>query len=105
LALSKIAIERYKGSGFGQTFGLLFDSDPNKYLSDAATLELITKNYATQIRNFKIAKQRVQSSELEIADKQKMREKQQSALSADIKAANSALKKAESLLSSLKAER
>jgi len=104
LALSKIAIERYKGSGFGQTFGLLFNSDPKEYLSDAATLELITKNYATQIRNFKIAKQKVQSSELEIADKQKMLEKQQSALSADIKAANSALKKAESLLSSLKAE-
>jgi cell wall-associated NlpC family hydrolase len=102
--LSKIAIDRYKSSGFGQSIELLFDSDPKKYLEDAATLEVLIKNYETQIRQFKTAKQRVQSSELEIADRQAQLIRQQSVLAKDLKDANLALKKAESLLGKLKAE-
>ena len=38
-SLGAIAIEQYKSGGFGQSFELLFSSDPTLYLSSAGALE------------------------------------------------------------------
>jgi len=45
--MAKIAIESYKGNGFGNSIELLFSTDPKRYLSDAAAMDVISKIFKT----------------------------------------------------------
>ena len=100
--LAKIAINQYKSDGFGKGFGLLFSGDPSSYLSDASTLDLLGRNYSKTLRDFASAKQRVQATQLVVADRTSLLQEQQKKLNIEIGAAKSALAKAEKILSSLK---
>jgi cell wall-associated NlpC family hydrolase len=104
--LAKIAISEFQGSGFGGTFELLFSSDPTKYLSDASVLDSLSKGYSKQFREFAATKQRVQATQLVIADRTSLLIAEQKRLNRQVQEAKSALIKAEKLLKSLaKADR
>ena len=104
--LAKIAISEFQGSGFGGTFELLFSSDPTKYLSDASVLGSLSKGYSKQLREFAATKQRVQATQLVIADRTLLIIAQEKRLNRQVLEAKSALLKAEKLLKSLaKADR
>ena len=91
-SLGAIAVEQYKSGGFGQSFQLLFSSDPTLYLSSAGSLDAITRRKSTQLRKFEAAQQRLNAAQKKLAA--------QSAL------AKRKLAEAEKLLSKLsKAER
>lgn len=100
--LAKIAINQYESDGFGKGFGLLFSGNPSRYLSDASTLDMLGKSYAKSQRDFASAKQRVQASQLVVADRTSLLQVQQKRLIIEVGAAKSALVKAEKILSSLK---
>lgn len=100
--LAKIAINQYKSDGFGKGFGLLFSGDPSRYLSDASTIDMLSKSYAISLRDFASAKQRVQASQLVVADRTSLLQVQQKRLIIEVGAAKSALANAEKILSSLK---
>ncbi|MCF8552807.1 MAG: C40 family peptidase [Candidatus Planktophila sp.] len=104
--LAKIAISEYQGSGFGRTFELLFSSDPTQYLSDASVLDGVSKGYAKQLREFAATKQRVQATQLVLADRTSQLIAEKKRLDREINEAKAALVKAEKLLKSLsKADR
>jgi cell wall-associated NlpC family hydrolase len=102
--MAKIAIENYKGNGFGQSMELLFSSDPKRYLSDAAIMEVLSKRYSKQLREFKTSQQQVQSSQILISDKLALVKAEQFKLNTQVMAAKIALAKAEKVLKSLKSE-
>ena len=94
-SLGTIAIEQYKSGGFGQSFELLFTSDPSLYLSSAGALDAITRRKAAQLRKFETAQQRLNATSLTVNDKLAL-----------VAAAQKKLAEAEKLLSKLtKAER
>lgn len=104
--LAKIAISTYQGSGFGGTFELLFSSDPTKYLSDASVLDSLSKRYSKQLREFAATKQRVQATQLVLADRTSLLIAEKKRLNRQVMEAKTALLKAEKLLKSLaKADR
>jgi cell wall-associated NlpC family hydrolase len=104
--LAKIAISTYQGSGFGGTFELLFSSDPTKYLSDASVLDSLSKGYSKQLREFAATKQRVQATQLVLADRTSLLIAEEKRLNRQVMEAKTALLKAEKLLKSLaKADR
>ena len=104
--LAKIAISTYQGSGFGGTFELLFSSDPTKYLSDASVLDSLSKGYLKQLREFAATKQRVQATQLVLADRTSLLIAEKKRLNRQVMEAKTALLKAEKLLKSLaKADR
>ena len=104
--LAKIAISTYQGSGFGGTFELLFSSDPTKYLSDASVLDNLSKGYSKQLREFAATKQRVQATQLVLADRTSLLIAEKKRLNRQVMEAKTALLKAEKLLKSLaKADR
>ena len=104
--LAKIAISTYQGSGFGGTFELLFSSDPTKYLSDASVLDSLSKGYSKQLREFAATKQRVQATQLVLADRTSLLIAEKKRLNRQVMEAKTALFKAEKLLKSLaKADR
>lgn len=104
--LAKIAISTYQGSGFGGTFELLFSSDPTKYLSDASVLDSLSKGYSKQLREFAATKQRVQATQLVLADRTLLLIAEKKRLNRQVMEAKTALLKAEKLLKSLaKADR
>ncbi len=104
--LAKIAISEFQGSGFGGTFELLFSSDPTKYLSDASVLSSLSKGYSKQLREFTATKQRVQATQLVIADRTSLLVAEEKRLNRQVVEAKSALSSAEKLLKSLaKADR
>ena len=104
--LAKIAISEFQGSGFGGTFELLFSSDPTKYLSDASVLDRLSKGYSKQLREFAATKQRVQATQLVIADRTSLLIAEEKRLNSQVMEAKSALLKAQKLLKSLaKADR
>jgi peptidoglycan DL-endopeptidase CwlO len=104
--LAKIAISEYQGSGFGGAFELLFSSDPTQYLSDASVLDGVNKGYSRQLREFAATKQRVQATQLVLADRTTLLLAQKKRLNQQVTQAKSALLKAEKLLKSLaKADR
>ncbi|ASY28091.1 cell wall hydrolase [Candidatus Planktophila limnetica] len=104
--LAKIAISEFQGSGFGGTFELLFSSDPTKYLSDASVLDSLSKGYSKQLREFETTKQKVQATQLVIADRTSLLIAEEKRLNRQVLEAKSALLKAEKLLKSLaKADR
>jgi cell wall-associated NlpC family hydrolase len=102
--LAKIAIQNYQGTGFGSGLELLLNADPQKYLSDAALLDVIGSRYATEIRKYATAKQRVESSQLVIADRVALLKAEKTKLNKEVTAAKAALDKATKILNSLKKE-
>jgi len=104
--LAKIAISEYQGSGFGKSFELLFSSDPTQYLSDASVLDGVSKGYSKQLREYAATKQRVQATQLVLADRTALLLAEQKRLNQQVAEAKTALLKAEKLLKSLaKADR
>jgi peptidoglycan DL-endopeptidase CwlO len=105
-SLGTIAIEQYKSGGFGQSFELLFSSDPTLYLSSAGSLEAITRRKSAQLRKFEAAQQRLNATTLTVNDKIALVAAAQKKLAAQSAIALSKLAEAEKLLSKLtKAER
>jgi cell wall-associated NlpC family hydrolase len=105
-SLGTIAIEQYKSGGFGQSFELLFSSDPTLYLSSAGSLEAITRRKSAQLRKFEAAQQRLNATTLTVNDKIVLVAAAQKKLAAQSAIARSKLAEAEKLLSKLsKAER
>ena len=68
-SLSSIAIEQYKSGGFGDSFQLLFSTDPALYLSSAGALDAITRGKSTKIKKFAAAQQRLNATTLTVNDK------------------------------------
>ena len=105
-SLGTIAIEQYKSGGFGQSFELLFSSDPTLYLSSAGSLDAITRRKSAQLRKFEAAQQRLNATTLTVNDKIALVAAEQKKLAAQSALAQSKLIEAEKLLSKLsKAER
>jgi cell wall-associated NlpC family hydrolase len=105
-SLGSIAIEQYKSGGFGQSFELLFSSDPTLYLSSAGSLDAITRRKSAQLRKFEAAQQRLKATTLTVNDKIALVAAAQKKLAAQSAIAQSKLAEAEKLLSTLtKAER
>ena len=105
-SLGTIAIEQYKSGGFGQSFELLFSSDPTLYLSSAGSLDAITRRKSAQLRKFEAAQQRLNATTLTVNDKIALVAAAQKKLAAQSAIARSKLAEAEKLLSQLtKAER
>ena len=99
--LVKIAISEYQGSRFDETFGLLFSSDPTQYISDASVLNVVNRGYSKQLREFAATKQRVQSTQLVLADRTALILAEKKRLDRQVAEAKAALLKAEKLLESL----
>ena len=99
--LVKIAISEYQGSSFDETFGLLFSSDPTQYISDASVLNVVNRGYSKQLREFEATKQRVQSTQLVLADRTALLLAEKKRLDRQVAEAKAALLKAEKLLESL----
>ena len=97
-ALAQLAIAEYKSSGFGETFELLFSSDPTKYLSDAGTLEVISRNYAKKQREFATTKLKVEASQFVISDRTALLKAERVKLNREVEQARMALSKAEKIL-------
>jgi len=105
-SLGTIAIEQYKSGGFGQSFELLFSSDPTLYLSSAGALDAITRRKSAQLRKFEAAQQRLNATTLTVNDKMALVAAAQKKLAAQSAIAQKKLAEAEQLLSKLtKAER
>jgi cell wall-associated NlpC family hydrolase len=105
-SLGTIAIEQYKSGGFGQSFELLFSSDPALYLSSAGALDAITRGKSAQLRKFETAQQRLNATTLTVNDKLALVAAAQKKLTAQSALAQKKLAEAEKLLSKLtKAER
>ena len=105
-SLGAIAIEQYKTGGFGQSFELLFSSDPSLYLSSAGALDAITRRKSAQLRKFETAQQRLNATTLTVNDKLALVAAAQKKLTAQSALAQKKLAEAEKLLSKLtKAER
>ena len=105
-SLGTIAIEQYKSGGFGQSFELLFSSDPTLYLSSAGSLDAITRRKSAQLRKFEAAQQRLNATTLTVNDKIALVAAVQKKLAAQSALAQNKLIEAEKLLSKLsKAER
>jgi len=105
-SLGAIAIEQYKSGGFGQSFELLFSSDPALYLSSAGALDAITRRKSAQLRKFETAQQRLNATTLTVNDKVALVAAAQKKLTAQSALAQKKLAEAEKLLSKLtKAER
>ena len=105
-SLGSIAVEQYKSGGFGQSFELLFSSDPSLYLSSAGALDAITRRKSAQLRKFETAQQRLNATTLTVNDKMALVAAAQKKLAAQSALAMKKLEEAEKLLSKLsKAER
>ena len=102
--ISKMAVENYKNGGLGNGLELMLSRDPAKYLSDAAMLDILAQRYSTKLRQLNTYKQGLQSSQLVVSDRAAQLKAAQIRLEKQVAAANAALKKAEKLLASLKAE-
>jgi cell wall-associated NlpC family hydrolase len=100
--LARLAIAKYKSDGFGETVGLLFSSDPTKYLSDAGTLDVIAKNYAKSQREFASTKLKVEASQFVISDRTAILKAERLKLNREVASARTALAKAEQILKTLK---
>jgi cell wall-associated NlpC family hydrolase len=104
--LARIAISEYQGSGFGKSIDLLFSSDPTQYLSDISVLDGVSRGYSKQLREYAVTKQRVQATQLVLADRTSLLMVEKKRLNQQVSQAKSALIKAETLLKSLaKADR
>jgi hypothetical protein len=69
LQLSRIAVGRYQGSGFGTSMELLFSEKPFEYLRSANSLEILSRNYQVKIQHLKTYKQELQASRTILRDR------------------------------------
>jgi cell wall-associated NlpC family hydrolase len=97
----RIALERYRGSGFGNGFDLLFSKNPALYLRDAASLDVISRNYQTKIQHLKTYKQELQASQFVLQDRTRQLQMAQQSLSIEVLSAQRDLVNAEKVLSAL----
>ena len=67
--MGAIAREQYMNLGLGAGVALMFSSDPQLYLNQAGTLEILTNKKATNVRKLTVAKQRLVASSLVVNDK------------------------------------
>lgn len=102
--LAQIAISNYKSNGFSQGLELVFSTDPQRYLADASILDVISKGYSRQLREFETNQQRVQASQIVVSDRTTLLKLQQTKLNREVAAAKTALARAEKILKSLKKE-
>jgi cell wall-associated NlpC family hydrolase len=102
--LSRIAINQYTSGGFGQGYDLLFSSDPSRYLSDAGTLGILSRNYSSQIRQYELTKQKVEATQFVVADRTAQLRVERTRLDAQVAKAKADLAKAEKILKNLKKE-
>jgi len=99
--LAKLAISRYQGSGLGNSFELIFSSDITQYLADVSVLEVVSRNYSKQLREFELTRQRVQATQSVLADRTSLLLAEKKRLDREVANAKTALLKAEKLLKSL----
>lgn len=104
LTLSRIAISQYTSSGLGQGLDLLFSSDPSKYLSDAGVLEMVSRKYGQQLREFALKKQNVEATQLVVQDKTALLKAERVKLNRQVSDAKKDLAAAQKILNSLKKE-
>jgi cell wall-associated NlpC family hydrolase len=104
LTLSRIAISQYTDSGLGQGLDLLFSSDPSQYLADAGALDMVTRKYAQQLREFAVKKQNVEATQLVVADRTSLLRAERVKLNRQVAAAKEDLAKAQRILNNLKKE-
>ena len=99
--VARIALEKYKGSGLGSGMDLLFSKNPSQYLRDAASLEVISRNYQTKIQHLKRYKQELQASRLILQDRTTQLQSAQRSLAIEVLSAKRDLLNAEKILSAL----
>ncbi len=104
LTLSRIAVSQYTSSGLGQGLDLLFSSDPTKYLSDAGVLEMVSRKYGQQLREFALKKQNVEATQLVVQDKTALLRAERAKLNRQVTDAKKDLAAAQKILNSLKKE-
>jgi cell wall-associated NlpC family hydrolase len=99
--VARIALERYKGSGFGSGFDLLFLKNPSQYLRDAASVDIISRNDQTKIQHLKTYKQELQASRFVLQDRTTQLQNVQRSFSVEVLSAQRDLVNAEKVLSAL----
>jgi cell wall-associated NlpC family hydrolase len=104
LTLSRIAVSQYTDSGLGKGLDLLFSSDPAQYLADAGALDMVTRKYAQQLREFAFKKQNVEATQLVVADRTSLLKAERVKLNRQVAAAKEDLAKAQRILNNLKKE-
>jgi cell wall-associated NlpC family hydrolase len=104
LTLSKIAISEYTSSGLGKGLDLLFSSDPSRYLSDAGVLDIVSRQYAQQLRQFVLKKQNVEATQLVVEDKTSLLKIERAKLNRQVSEAKKDLAAAQKILNGLKKE-
>jgi cell wall-associated NlpC family hydrolase len=104
LTLSKIAISQYTSSGLGKGLDLLFSSDPSRYLSDAGVLDIVSRQYAQQLREFALKKQNVEATQLVVQDKTSLLKIERTRLNRQVSDAKKDLAAAQKILNGLKKE-
>ena len=104
LTLSKIAISEYTSSGLGKGLDLLFSSDPSRYLSDAGVLDIVSRQYAQQLREFVLKKQNVEATQLVVEDKTALLKIERAKLNRQVSDAKKDLAAAQKILDGLKKE-
>jgi cell wall-associated NlpC family hydrolase len=104
LTLSRIAVSQYTDSGLGKGLDLLFSSDPSQYLADAGALEMVTRKYSQQLREFAVKKQNVEATQLVVADRTSLLRAERAKLNRQVAAAKADLAKAQRILNNLKKE-
>lgn len=104
LTLSRIAVSQYTDAGLGKGLDLLFSSDPSQYLADAGALDMVTRKYAQQLREFAVKKQNVEATQLVVADRTSLLRAERVKLNRQVAAAKEDLAKAQRILNNLKKE-
>ncbi len=104
LTLSKIAISEYTSSGLGKGLDLLFSSDPSRYLSDAGVLDIVSRQYAQQLRQFVLKRQNVEATQLVVEDKTSLLKIERAKLNRQVSEAKKDLAAAQKILNGLKKE-
>jgi cell wall-associated NlpC family hydrolase len=104
LTLSRIAVSQYTDAGLGKGLDLLFSSDPTQYLADAGALDMVTRKFAQQLREFAVKKQNVEATQLVVADRTSLLKAERVKLNRQVAAAKEDLAKAQQILNNLKKE-
>lgn len=101
LQLSRIAVQRYQGSGFGNSMELLFSEKPFEYLRSANSLEILSRNYQAKIQHLKTYKQELQASQTILRDRTSILLVARTNLAKEVAGAQRDLQSAEKVLSNL----
>jgi cell wall-associated NlpC family hydrolase len=88
----------------GQGLDLLFSTDPSRYLSDAGVLDMVSRKYAQQLRDFALKRQNVEATQLVVEDKTSLLKAERAKLNRQVSDAKKDLAAAQKILNSLKKE-